>query len=394
MQRNIITGIDIGTHTVRVCVCESIPNSKKPRVLGIGSARTRGMRHGYIINRYEVAKSIRQAISTAEKSSGMRIKNVVVGIGGMSLSTHIAATTMTIAKHPETITNKIIQRVEYVLQNELSEREANAHPLLVTPLAYYVDGKQTLGSPNGMIGTSLGMKALIVAALEHHVEDFIQTIEEIGLEIESIVPLPVGTSIATVNYEQRTAGCAVVDIGAETVSIAVFERDTLISLEVFPIGSTDITNDIALGFQIALDEAEALKKGHRTKTYSESNNKHMDKIIKARLSDILDLVQGHLKRIKRDHILPAGVVFTGGGASLPALEAFAKQTLKLPVTMAKIQELKSSKKRLNDSSWYGAYGLCYSAMRNYALPSHKSSLKVALTDFKNWAREIFKQLTP
>jgi cell division protein FtsA len=146
------------------------------------------------------------------------------------------------------------------------------------------------------------------------------------------------------------------NIGSETVSIAVFENDVPISMEVFPLGGNDITNDIALGLKIPIEEAEDLKRG--TIVGLDFPKKKLDEIIAARLSDIFDLIEAHLKKIGRNGLLPAGIVITGGGSSLGTIDDLARAALRLPSRIANINFGEGSKGQIKDSSWSVAFGLC------------------------------------
>jgi cell division protein FtsA len=151
------------------------------------------------------------------------------------------------------------------------------------------------------------------------------------------------------------AGCVLANIGAETISIAVFENNTPVSLEVFPIGSTDITNDIALGLKIPLEDAETVKLGGIRGT--NFSKKKLDEIVSARLSDMFELIDNHLKKIGRNSLLPAGIFITGGGSGIGTIEDFAKASLKLPSRIATMT-LGEQKSTIRDATWAVAFGLC------------------------------------
>jgi cell division protein FtsA len=168
---------------------------------------------------------------------------------------------------------------------------------------------------------------------------------------------PIAASFVSLTKTQKIAGCVLANIGAETITLVVFENNKPLSLEVFPIGSTDITNDIALGFKIPLEEAEQIKRGGLTPT--SYPRKKLDEIIEARLSDMFDLIEAHLKKINKSGLLPAGIVITGGGSGIGTIEDFARNALRLPsrVGMA-TNNFKESSEQFKDSSWSVAYGLC------------------------------------
>ena len=159
------------------------------------------------------------------------------------------------------------------------------------------------------------------------------------------------------NKTQKIAGCVLANIGSETVSVVVFENGQPISLEVFPIGGTDITNDIALGLKIPIEEAENLKiNDGEAHDYP---RKKLEEIILARLSDIFELIESHLKKIGRSGLLPAGIILTGGTSGVSTIEDLAKATLKLPSKLGSLNFNTSLKNcQIKDSSWSVAYGLC------------------------------------
>jgi len=167
---------------------------------------------------------------------------------------------------------------------------------------------------------------------------------------------PIAASLITLTKTQKIAGCVLANIGAETVSIAVFENNIPVSLEIFPIGSTDITNDIALGLKVPLEEAEQIKIG--AITGSSYPRKKLEEIISARLSDIFELIEAHLKKIGRNGLLPAGIVITGGGSGLSNIEDLAKVALRLPSRIGTANLGLSEKQSYKDSTWAVAYGLC------------------------------------
>jgi len=175
------------------------------------------------------------------------------------------------------------------------------------------------------------------------------------VQVEDIMASPIAASFVTLTKRQKTAGCVLANIGAETLSLAVFENNIPISLKIFPIGGVEITNDIALGFKIPLEEAEELKRGERINSYPK---KKLEDIVEARLSDIFDLINDHLKKIGRNGLLPAGIIITGGTASLSIIEDLAKSSLQIPSKVASPDFAKNTKNQITDGSWSVAYGLC------------------------------------
>lgn len=358
MAKKISVGIDIGTYQVKVVVAENSSNIKElPKVIGTGFAESKGLRHGYIINAPDVIKSLSQAIKQAEDSSGIRIRRAFLSVGGIGLGSIVSQGSIVISRADFEIDELDIKKVLEVCEKEIPPSFLLNRKIIHTiPLQYKLDGKIVLGKPTGMRGVKFEAKILFISCLERHLHDLIEAVEETGIEVTDVMASPLAASLVTLSKTQKIAGCVLANIGAETLSILVFENNLPISLEVFSMGSTDITNDIALGFKIPIDEAEHLKRGG----ISTINfpKKKLDVIIEARLSDMFELIETHLKKIGRAGLLPAGIIITGGGGGVSFIEDLAKVALHLPSKVAPLKIGDDAKSPFNDSSWSVAYGLC------------------------------------
>lgn len=359
MSRNITVGIDIGTYQVKVVIAELIKENSKnfTRIIGTGLTESKGLRHGYITNIKDVTESIGTAVSIAEKASGIKVHKAFIAIGGIGLSGINSTGSTMISRADLEITDLDLEKVSQICEEEIPlTLIQNRRILHSIPLSYKIDGKTVLAkTPIGMKGSRLEIKMLFVTCLEPHINDILQAVDEAGIEVIDCLASPIAASFVTLSKTQKIAGCVLANIGAETISIVVFENSIPVSLEVFPIGSTDITNDIALGLKIPLEEAENIKIGSiGSNTFSK---KKLDEIIHARLSDMFELIENHLKKIGRNELLPAGIFITGGGGNIGTIEDFAKVALKLPSRIASLN-ITDQKNHIKDSTWAVAYGLC------------------------------------
>ncbi|OHA99223.1 MAG: cell division protein FtsA, partial [Candidatus Zambryskibacteria bacterium RIFCSPHIGHO2_12_FULL_39_47] len=314
MARNVTAGIDIGTSQIKVVVAELVRENGKniTRVIGTGLSESRGLRHGYIINGEDVTQSIRSAIKLAEKTSGIKINKAFVSVGGIGLSSISSSASAIISRADLQITELDIEKVSRMCEESLPTNLLQNNRILHSiPLSYKIDGKPVLAkTPLGMKGTKLEVKMLFIVCLDPHLNDLLEKIDEAGIDVIDCLAAPIASSFVTLTKQQKMAGCVLANIGSETMSIVVFENNIPISLEVFPIGSTDITNDIALGLKIPLEEAENVKIGGLGST--SFPKKKLDEIISARLADMFELIENHLKKIGRNGLLPAGIFIIGG----------------------------------------------------------------------------------
>ncbi len=357
MADHIITGIDVGTYQVKVAIARISKHKGErmiPEIIGTGYAESRGLKSGYIMQEADVARSIKSAIVQAEKSAGVIVKKAHVAIGSIGLEETYSRGEIIPARADSEIMLADLEKVMQDSEDRIDDHIPNRRVLHSIPLRHLVDGVEVLGRPQGMHGTKLEVDSLFITTYEQHVNDLISTIENIGIYVEDIIASPLAASFVMLSKTQKRAGCVLINIGAETTSMVVFEDSTPISLRIFPVGSNDVTNDIALGLKVPLEEAEKIKRGGMTSaTFSK---KKLDEIIEGRLTTIFTLIDTQLKKIKRDGLLPAGAILTGGGSNSHGVTDVAKTVLSLPARTATLEIGKNTK--VKDASWAVAYGLC------------------------------------
>jgi cell division protein FtsA len=390
MTQHYTTGIDVGTSQVKVVVVssESKDGTAKefPQIIGTGYAESRGLRNGYIVNESDVVRGIRNAVAQAEKSSGVKIKHAYISMGGIGLDEIHARGEAITSRADSVITQADIDKAIEMSETNVQEKIPNRKILHAIPLQYIVDGEKVHGRPHGLKGTKIEVDAFFITAFEQHLNDLVGAIESIGIKVDDIMASPLAESLIMLSKAQKRAGCVLTNIGAETVSTVVFENNTPVSLKIFPLGSNDITNDIALGLKITLEEAEKIKRGGMSSTtYSK---KKLDEIVGARLSDIFELIDAHLRKIKRDGLLPAGIILTGGGSGTSGIQELARTSLRLPSKIAVLDPGVNGKVR--DASWAVGYGLCIWGMTGSEEESGINLARHAGSSLLNW----FKQFLP
>ena len=356
-SKKTVVGIDIGSQMTRVIVAEESEKlGVPPKILGIGYSASAGIHHGYIISARDATASVLEAIRMAEKATGVEIKRAYVALGGISLSSEIASGATGVGRPDGEVTEDDLRNALIIAEESFASAKKNKKILHAIPMKYRLDGAEAMGNPVGMRGSRIETRVVFVTVAEHHFNDLVSVITDAGVDIIDVVAAPIAESLATLSKKQKMVGCGLMNIGSETVSLAVFDNDVPVSVETFSIGSNDITNDIALGLRISLDDAERVKIGkYETGQYPK---KKIEEIIDARLSDIFELVQTHLKTIKRDGLLPAGIIITGGGGMLTHIDEFSKAALKLPSVVMHVNQVMNTRRDL-DPSWLVSYGLCF-----------------------------------
>jgi cell division protein FtsA len=354
-------GIDIGTSEVKVIVAERGERGELPRVVAAGRAESAGMRQGFVVNVAEASRAIARAVRIAERALGSRIDRAYLGVGGAGLGSATSLGASMVSRADGEITEldqkRAADEAERAIPAPLSQNRKVVH---MVPLEHRIDGRKVMGDPVGMKGVRLESKCLFVTAVARHVDDAIEALEGAGIEAADAMAAPFAAALVSVAPPQRVAGCALVNIGAETTTIAVYEDGSPISVEAFPVGASSITNDVALALRVSLEEAEALRR--EPASLSSSARRTLDEAVSARATDILDLVDGHLRRLGRSGLLPAGAIFVGGAAGVPNIAELAKEHLRLPARVATIpwgggRPPLAAGEAMPDAAWAVAYGL-------------------------------------
>lgn len=377
----------MGSSTTRVVVGEFLKGEKTPRIIGAGESATLGMRHGYIVNKILAINSVRNAVLVAEKSSGIKIKNACISISGTTLRGEMSSGEAIISRADSEVTNLDIDKALRECEDNLSV--GNKKIIHMYPISFRLDGKEVLGRLEGVHGTKLEARAFFVTYSAVHLEDLLEVFAEVGIEVTEIIASPIAASNIVLTEKQKIVGVALVNIGDQTTSLSVFENGLLMSIHSFSIGSSDVTNDIALGFKIPLEKAENLKLGNSKEEFS---RKKLGEIIEARLCDIFESIENNFKKIKRAELLPAGVVFVGGGANIQNLIELSKSILKLPSGIGTTEIFGNNKTKLRDPAWFTALGLLFSSKDGGN--GFDGSLKNIFKDLKNAIKSGIKQLMP
>lgn len=363
-------GLDIGTTKVRAVVAHIDGSTGVPTIVGIGQATNTGMRKGVIVNLQGPGHAIDEALGEAERMSGYQVHAASVSVNGAHILTTHADGMVAVGASDHEITRDDLARIEEV--STLGKVPANREILDVIPHAYKLDGQDNIKDPLGMTGTRLEIDAHVISALTPYLENVQKAAELAQVQPHNIIPSSMAAAKAVLNEQQLENGVAVIDFGASTTSIAVYEEGDLQYVGVVPIGGTNITNDLAIGLKTDPEVAEKIKLEHASAVPRESNSgvslKHdgeiqtfntneIDEIVEARLEEIFEGIQRELKKAGRAGKLPSGVVLTGGASQLKNLPEYAKSSLGLAARLGQPTGYGGVADDIDKSSFATAIGL-------------------------------------
>jgi len=347
-KKYIITGLDIGTGSIKILVANKESEGEKFEVISQMRENSSGIRRGVVVNVEEVSNILASFLSQIKEETGVKINSVYVNVDGSHLFSLPSRGTIAVSRADQKISEEDIQRVLQAAQT--FSLPSNKEIFDAFPREFIIDGERGIKEALGLQGVRLEAEVLVLGGFSPYLKNLTQAILDSELQILDMVPSPIAAARAVLTEKQKELGVAVLDIGAGTSGLAVFEEGDLIHLAVLPIGSVNITNDIAIGLKVDTEVAERIKieygscffkgdKREKIKIGEEEplvfSRRALTEIIEARVSEIFGEINKELKKISRAGLLPAGVVLTGGGALLPQMVELAKKELKLPCRIGK-----------------------------------------------------------
>ncbi|MEK7163013.1 MAG: cell division protein FtsA [Patescibacteria group bacterium] len=340
-----ITALDLGTSQIKVSVAE-IQKDGKLSLLSVFKMPSVGLRKGEIISLEEAVKSLHRVINEIKQINKAAAKNIFINVGGGNIKIQNSRGIVAVSRADNEIYSDDIDRA--ISASQAINLGPNRMILHSITREFVVDGIGEISDPLGMTGSRLEVNSLIIDAFKPTVNNLIKAVELAGGKIGGLIysPLAVGRSVLT--KAQKELGAVVIDIGFGATSMASYEEGKLIQAAVFPVGASNITNDLAIGLKCPIKIAETIKLSFGSAMAREVSskekidlhqideslksiiNKHfIAEIIEVRLAEIFEFVNNELKFIGKLGKLPAGAMIAGAGAKMPHIIELAKQELKL-----------------------------------------------------------------
>ena len=337
-SNEILVSLDIGTKHIKVIIGEVLNDSLN--IIGVGSAESKGIKKGAIIDIDQTVRSIKAAVDQAERMVGMQINRVVVGINGNHIQLQDCHGVVAVQSENREITNEDVLRVIDGAQvvSIPPEREI----IDVIPREFIVDGLDGITDPRGMIGVRLEMEGLIITCSKTVLHNLLKCVERAGLEIADICLQPLAAGTIALSADEKNMGVALIDVGGGCTTISVFEADYLQATSVIKLGGDNITKDISVGLRTSTEEAEEVKLNYGYAFYDHAredetfkvttigsntketyNQLELSDMIEARMEEIFILAAKEIYQMGYNEI-PGGFVLTGGTMAMPGVLELAQ----------------------------------------------------------------------
>lgn len=404
-KNSYIVGFDIGTKKVAAIIGE-INEEKKVEIIGIGTAESKGLRKGVVVNLDATVEATKKAQEEAELMAGVEIDSAFIGLSGAHIKSFNSRGVIAVSGKNREISRDDIKRV--IDQSKAVSIPPDREIIHIIPQEFVVDEQDGIKDPLGMSGIKLEVNVHIVTGAITSVQNLRTCVARAGIEIEQLVLNQIATSASTLTHDEMELGIGLIDVGGGTTEVAIFERGSLWYTSIIPIGGDNFTNDIAVGLRTPIPEAEKIKKKFgcvtspledeqetievpsvgRGKKPRILSRQILADIIHPRAEEIFRLVDNDIKRMGYEKSLNSGIVLTGGTALLDGLEEIAEEIFDLPVRRGDPSGIGGLVDRVSTPDYATSVGLIlygYNQWKEKGIS--KDRKKGFWAKFKDWLKE-------
>ena len=391
---NIIVGLEIGTSKVCAVVGEQTADGAL-NIIGLGQARSRGVRKGEIVDPKQAEDDVRNAIVEAEKMADAEISNVYLGVTGGHIRGFNNRGVHPVVSADREISDDDVQDV--VKNAKAINLPTENNVVHAIRQHFFVDGQDGVTNPVGMLGSRLEVDVHVVHGNTNRLQNAIRLVKGLQLQVNDVVFNGLAVSLALLSNEQKELGALVIDIGGGTTDYVVYVGGVIKHTGVLAIGGDHVSNDLAYGLKVPLARAEKLKLEHGSAVVDETvkgqtvtitnefglplktvNVGHLQRIMSLRLEEIFQLIGQDLEQAGLCDYLRAGVFLTGGGARVPHIAKLAEPVLQMPVSIGQTNSISGLKSALDQPEFAAAIGLVKFGSFKNRKPGGKSSFAAGL----------------
>lgn len=341
-QDNLIVVLDVGSATTRLLVADL--NEGALRYRGHAAFDSVGMRKGLIADLGPASRVVKAAAEHAERVARANIDQCVVGVGGPHIRGLNTNGGFELGNRMREITRDDVRTA--VERARAVERPPDREILHLLPRQFIVDDQPGIFDPVGMIGARLEVDLHIATCSGSALQSTVTCANRAGLEVTEAVLESIAAAEATLSADERELGVCLLDVGAHSSDLVVFFEGAVAHTASVPIGGAHFTNDLSVGLQMPIANAEELKRqyGHAVVTAVpqtaeiEINNpqpqmlalRTVAEILEPRARELFYFVKESLRQGGVFEALGAGCVVTGGGAMLPGMLDITESQLRVP----------------------------------------------------------------
>jgi cell division protein FtsA len=393
-REQVIAALDIGSTKICTLVAE-VDQHRQINVVGVGTAPSRGMKKGVVVNIDEAAHAIMSSVSKCERLSGYAIDAVYAGVTGSHIDSVNRRGVVAVSPHATEITGLDVERAMEVARVQAISNDREI--IHVLPRGYILDGQDGVRDPVGMAGRRLEAEMHIITGATSAIHNVVRSVRRAGLQIEELISQPLASAEAVLNPTEKDVGVAVADIGGGTTDIAIFSDGEVYHTGVVTVAGSHITNDLARLLGASLQDAEQIKIRYGSAASAEINagdsleiptydhpegeliaRRLVAEIIESRMQEIFSLIQVEISRAGFENLLPAGLMLVGGTAELRDIQLLGREILGMPVRVG----IPTGAIGLTDSIMRPAYATAIGLLQWAAY--HTEDMGVPAASYAEW----------
>ena len=370
---NVIVGLEIGTS--KVCAVVGEVNAEgELNIVGLGQARSRGVRKGEICDAPVAEEDVRNAIVEAEHMADVEIRSVYLGVTGAHVRGCNNRGVHQIVSADREISEEDVQDV--VKNAKAINRSPENHVIHAIRQHFLVDGQDGIPNPVGMLGSRVEVDMHVIQGNFNRLQNSVRTVKGLQLEVDEIVFTGLASSLALLTNEQKELGALVIDIGGGTTEYVVYSKGVIKHIGVLAVGGDHVSNDLAYGLKVPLGRAEQLKCEHGCALANRANAgpditipnefglpqktvsvDNLRRIMALRLEEVFQLIAQDLEQAGVLDYLRAGVFICGGGARIPQIAQLAEKVLQMPTSIGQTNSISGLKSAQEHPEFAAAIGL-------------------------------------
>ena len=401
----ISVGLDIGNSKISCIVCD-ISTKAKIKTLSFVTRPTNNIKKSVITDISKVKNEIRDIISQVSKESQTEIANIRLNVPLVnSLTSYIDSE---ISVSAEEISDFHLKKSAN--ESEILDPIDKYVVIHRSVINYELDQQNNILDPRGMYGESLKVYFYKLAVRENYIKTIKTIFEQLNIHIEDFVPSPLSSALATLKKDEKELGSILIDLGAGSTSISIFENNKLIYLDAIPVGGHHITMDIAKGLSTTIESAERLKTlygsvitnpsddyelidvpilGGDGNEFNQINRSQLNSIIKPRVEETLELIRQKLKEHNLDKKLIKNLILTGGGSLLEGIDEYAQIIFDSKTRVSQLSPLLGLDNKFNKPQFSQTVGLMYYNENDYKFDfllenKEKIEKKSFFSRFSSW----------
>ena len=377
-------GLDAGSSRTRCVIC--VLEGESLRYLGHGLSMASGWNKGVISDQDAVAESLRAAVTDAERSAGVSVEFVTLGIGGNHVGGAHSRGHYDFGRPSEVSQDDLTFTAEQAAKVRL---EPDRMVLHVLPQDFTLDGRPGFRKPHRGVCSRLEAHVhVITASIQEH-QSLISAAHLAHLPVEETVFEPLAAAYSCLYPEDRARGVAVLDIGMQSTGLVIYNGEAIQLASSIPVWGDRFTRDVASMFKVTPEDAECLKQeygcallgltadsslievpsaeGRRPR---EARRGELIEILEARAEQLFQFVLAEIRRANMDRQLLEGIVLTGGGSMLNGMCDMAERVLDCQAGNGLAKGIADWPEELESPLWTTAAGLAmYSAkLKQYRPP--------------------------